>query len=167
MTKKFRILLLLSFILVTGCFNDKAEVMIKNCADSRFSTELTDEYKSEFQNIRFAHYDSFGTGNIFRKRIFVLKEAGFTPEEIRDWVIKLKTSEINDTNNEVIDFIKKQTSNYNFTIDKVLKKEKLTENLQDEFYENIFRNCELERKGASKTFDAKWKKPIIERPVFR
>jgi len=167
MTKKFRILLFLSFILVTGCFEDKAEVMIKNCADSRFSTELTKEYRFEFQTIDFAKSDYFGKTNIFRQTIYILKEAGFSFEEIRDWVTELKTAEINDTNNEVIDFIKKKASNYNFTIDKVLKKKKLTENLQDEFYENLFRNCELERKGASKTFDAKWKKPIIERPVFR
>ena len=167
MTRKLRILLLLSFIFVTGCNHDKAEVIIKNCADSRYSTKLTEEYSSEFQNINFAYYDSFGIDNIFRKTVFVLKEAGFDLEEIREWVVELKTAEINDTNSEVVEFIKKQTSNYNSAIDKVLKKEKLTENLQDKFYENLFRNCELERKGASKTFDAKWKKPIIERPVFR
>ena len=39
--------------------------------------------------------------------------------------------------------------------------------LDNSLYNFVIRPGELERKGASKTFDAKWKKPIIERPVFR
>ena len=165
-------LLLILFLplFLTGCFENKkediAEKNIMNCASSTISKRSKEEFEKKFLIWRAFNLE-LAPNNVFEEKIKILKKAGFSKKEIIRWAISLKTVDIDDTNREVINYFTKIENDYNNLIDKVIDAKNLTSNLQNEEYENIFKWCERDRNEAPKTFDAKWKEAVIERPKFR
>ena len=87
-------------------------------------------------------------------------------EERYTWSKGLKTAKIDDTNKEIINYFIKLKNETNKSQDDYLKLP-LEDKLQDPNYEKMFVKCEQIRKKAIKTFDAKWKKPILVKAKFR
>ena len=161
-----KILFIISLLFVTGCFQDKAEKAIMNCADSRFSRETVREFN------RLSYIDRVFRGtqrpkNVFDKTVVELKNAGFKKNEIIVWYEDLKKGgEVNNANKEIIDFFINEKNKVNSYQDSVLKRS-LTDKLQDDDYHLEFMMCEQSRQNATKTFDAKWKKSKLYRAKFR
>lgn len=162
-----KILFIISLLFVTGCFQDKAEKAIMNCADSSFSRETVREF-NRLSNFRRVFNGSKRPETAFEKRVVQLKNAGFKEYEIVIWYGELKEGkiEVNNINKEVIDFFINEKNKANNYQDSILKLS-LTDKLQDEDYHVAFMMCEISRKEATKTFDAKWKKSILVRAKFR
>ena len=151
-------------LLLSGCFKDKAEEAIKNCTDTRWSKEVTELFDKEFYVGGVYSWDQ-PAENIFDETVLKLKRAGFKYTEVFEWAQSLKTAKIDDTNKEIIDhFIKMKNKTNKFQED--LLKLPLTDRLQNSNYELMFQGCEQQRKKASKTFDAKWKKAILVKVEF-
>jgi len=158
-------LLITVTLLLTGCFKDKSEEAIKNCADTVWSIAKAEEFKKAFI-IGWVYTFGEKPENVFDETVLQLKQAGFTYEEVFEWVQKFKTVEVTDTNREIINHFIETKNKINKSIDDHLKLP-LTDRLQNEVYENSFRSCEQVRKKADKTFDAKWQKPKIMKAKFR
>ena len=160
---------LLSFlllgILLTGCFKDKSEIAIKNCADTVWSKDQVKAYQSFFYIANIYTFNSSPKG-IFEETLLDLKRAGFSYKEAQEWAYGLKTTEISDGNKEVINYFIEIKNNLNKFMDGHFKLP-LSDRLQLQEYEEIFIKCEQVRKKASKTFDAKWQKPKIGKVQFR
>ena len=152
-------------LLLSGCFKDKSEEAIKNCADTVWSIATTEEFDKEFI-IGWVYSWGSKPENIFDETVLTLKKAGFTYEEVHKWARDLKTVEVTDGNREVINHFIGTKNKINKSIDDHLKLS-LTDRLQNEDYEKSFRSCEQVRKKANKTFDAKWQKPKIMKAEFR
>ena len=158
-------LLIIITLLLTGCFKDKSEEAIKNCADTLWSITTTKEFDDKFM-IGWVYSFDTPTENIFDETVLKLKKAGFTYVEVHKWAQDLKTVEATDTNREFINHFIEIKNKINKSIDDHLKLS-LTDRLQNEDYEKYFRSCEQVRKKANKTFDAKWQKPKIKKVEFR
>ena len=160
---------LLSFlllgILLTGCFKDKSEEAIKNCADTVWSKATTEEF-GKATNHGYVYSWNKIPSNIFEETVLELKKAGADYEEVYDWVRGLDNAEITEGNREVINHFIEVKNKINKSIDDHLKLS-LTDRLQNKDYEESFSSCEQVRKEASKTFDAKWQKPKIGKVQFR
>ena len=164
-----KILFIISLLFVTGCFQDKAEKVITNCADSRFSKELV----NRFDPVRNVHnvFDGWVVPkNIFGKKIATFKKAGFEKYEIILWAEDLNTVEKGtgnyDLNKDVIDFLLNEKNRINNELDKIFNSP-VTDRLKNSLYEYNFKNCEKKRNETSKTFDLKWEKPQLLRVKFR
>ena len=158
-------LLITISLLLTGCFKDKSEVAIKNCADTVWSKPMLIEFDLSFQ-IDYIYSMDFKTENIFDEDVLRLKQAGFTYKEVDDWAQELKTTAIVDSNREVINYFIGEQQRLNNILDGHFKLP-LSDRLQNQEYEKIFIKCERVRKEASKTFDAKWQKAAIQKVQFR
>lgn len=152
-------------LLLTGCFKDKSEEAIKNCADTTWSEPKLVEFDLSFY-IDYIYTMNYKTENIFDETILKLKLAGFTYEEVNDWAQGLATTDINDANREVINYFIGEQKRLNNILDDHFKLP-LSDRLQNRKYEKIFIKCERLREKASKTFDAKWQKAKIKKVEFR
>ena len=152
-------------LLLTGCFKDKSEEAIKNCADTVWSTEMVEEYRTLFY-VDKVYAWGLKPRNIFDEEVLLLKQAGFPINEVKTWTSELKTTEITDTNREIINFFIGEKKKINNWIDEHFKLS-LSDRLQRQEYEEIFIKCERVRLNASKTFDAKWQKADIKKVQFR
>ena len=163
-----KILFIISLLFVTGCFQDKAEKAIMNCADTSFSRETVKNFNklSNISRLFSIYYEPSDT--IFDRRVVQLKNAGFKQIEVRAWYEELKKGqkEFSDADKEVINFLTNEKNKANNYQDSILKLP-LTDRLQDGDYHVAFMMCEISRKEATKTFDAKWKKSILVRAKFR
>ena len=128
-------LLITITLLLTGCFKDKSEEAIKNCADTVWSIAITDEFEKEFI-VGWVYSWDQKTENIFDESVLALKQGGFTYEETRQWAQELKTKET-DVNEEVINHFIEIRNKINKSIDDHLKLS-LTDRLQNEDYEKPF-----------------------------
>ena len=77
---------------------------------------------------------------MFQKKLIKFKKAGFSILEISTWAQELKTSEVNSSNKDVIDFLIKEKNRINKEQDDLLKLE-VTDRLKDQLYEREFENC--------------------------
>jgi len=159
------ILLITISLLLTGCFKDKSEIAIKNCADSDWS-----EYQVEKYGVLF-YIDHIYTmddepRNIFDETLSDLKRAGVSYKEAQEWAYGLKTAEIEDGNRKVINFFIEEKKRFNNYMEEHFKLP-LSDRLQTREYETAFSLCEQEQKEGSKTFDAKWQKAVIQKVYFR
>ena len=152
-------------LLLSGCFKDKSEEAIKNCADTVWSKEMVEEYRPLFY-VDKVYTIGLEPKNIFDEMVLLQKKAGFPIKEVRAWAYELKTTEITDTNREIINFFIGEKKKINNWIDEHFKLS-LSDRLQRQEYEEIFIRCERVRKNASKTFDAKWQKADIKKVQFR
>ena len=154
----------------TGCFFDKSEKVILNCADSSYSKTLVDNFNRNFyiDSITLSMWidGTFTPNNILSDKIIEFKKTGSSLSEINYWLRELKTSEVNSSNKDIIDFLIKEKNKVNKKQDDLLKLE-ITDKLKDNLYELEFMECEKERNEAIKTFDLKWEKPKFYRAVFR
>tara|TARA_Y100000389_G_C17226930_1_gene396150 strand:+ start:38 stop:529 length:492 start_codon:yes stop_codon:yes gene_type:complete len=162
--KKIFLLIIITLSL-TGCFKDKSEEAIKNCADTIWSEPMLIEFDLSFQ-IDYIYTMDYKTENIFDETILKLKLAGFTYEEVNDWAKELATTDINDANREIINYFIGEQKRLNNILDDHFKLP-LSDRLQNRGYEKIFIKCERLRKKADKTFDAKWQKAKIKKVEFR
>ena len=157
-------------LFLSGCFFDKSEKAITNCADSSYSKSLVNRFNSNFfvDDIKLSLWIGGVTGsiNMFQRKLIELKKAGFSILEILTWAEELKTSEVNSSNKDVIDFLIKEKNRINKEQDDLLMLE-VTDRLKDNLYEMLFMECEKERNEATKTFDLKWEKPKFYRATFR
>ena len=157
-------------LLLTGCFFDKSEKAIINCADSSYSKILVNGFNRNFfvDDIKLSLWMDGVTGSIdmFQRELIEFKKAGFSILEISTWLEELKTSEVNSSNKDVIDFLIKEKNRINKEQDDLLKLE-VTDRLKDQLYETMFEDCEKKRNEASKTFDLKWEKPKFYKATFR
>ena len=157
-------------LLLTGCFFDKSEKAIINCADSSYSKSLVNRFNSNFfvDDITLSLWMDGVTGSIdmFQRKLIEFKKAGFSIIEISTWAEELKTSEVNSSNKDVIDFLIKEKNRINKEQDDLLMLE-VTDRLKDNLYEMMFMECEKERNEATKTFDLKWEKPKFYKATFR
>ena len=152
-------------LLLTGCFKDKSEEAIKNCADTVWSTEMVEEYRTLFY-VDKVYAWGLKPRNIFDEMVLLQKKAGFPINEVKTWTSELKTTEISDGNREIINFFIGEKKKINNWIDEHFKLS-LSDRLQRQEYEEIFIKCERVRLNASKTFDAKWQKADIKKVQFR
>ncbi|MBT5900257.1 MAG: hypothetical protein HOH00_04675 [Candidatus Pelagibacter sp.] len=152
-------------LLLSGCLQDKSEKAIKNCADTEWSKNIVVTFEEEFM-IGGVYLWGQKPENILDEKVLILKQAGFQFEEIWEWSKGLKTAKIDDTNKEIINYFIKLKNETNKSQDDYLKLP-LEDKLQDPNYEKMFVKCEQIRKKAIKTFDAKWKKPILVKAKFR
>ena len=90
----------------------------------------------------------------------------FALSEINNWLQELKTSQVNNSNKDYINYLIKEKNKSNEKQDYLLKL-KITEKLKDNIYEREFKNCEKQRNENTKTFDLKWEKPKFYRAEFR
>ena len=162
---RFYIVTIILFLLISACAKDKAEKAIQNCADTKFSKEVGLQFDDEFGVLGVYLWDK-SPENVFDETVLTLKQAGFTINEVIEWAKELDKAEKNDSNKDVINHFIELKNQYNKIQNKFLKLP-LSQRLQNKDYEKMFRDCESVRKLASKTFDAKWKKPVIERVSFR
>jgi hypothetical protein len=158
-------LLITITLLLTGCFKDKSEEAIKNCADTIWSKGTTEEF-GKASNHGYVYSWNKIPSNIFEETVLELKKAGADYEEVYDWVRGLDNAEITEGNREVINHFIEMKNKINKSIDDHLKLS-LTDRLQNKDYEESFSSCEQVRKEASKTFDAKWQKAKIKKVEFR
>ena len=156
-----------------GCFLEKAEKTLLNCADSSYSENLVNNFNRNFfiDGISLSLWmdESFGTfapKDILSKEIIKLKKAGFALSELNNWLDELKTSEINSTNEDIIDFLINEKNKTNKKQDDLLNLE-ITDKLKDNLYEFSFEQCEKKRNESIKIFDLKWEKPKFYTAVFR
>ena len=168
-----KIFLIISMLFLFGCFLDKAEKTLLNCADSSYSETLVYNFNSKFfiDGISLSLWmdESFGPfapEDILSKEIIKLKKAGFALSEINNWLQELKTSQVNNSNKDYINYLIKEKNKSNEKQDYLLKL-KITEKLKDNIYEREFKNCEKQRNENTKTFDLKWEKPKFYRAEFR
>tara|TARA_Y100000389_G_C17117197_1_gene343660 strand:- start:87 stop:578 length:492 start_codon:yes stop_codon:yes gene_type:complete len=159
------ILLITISLLLTGCFKDKSEEAIKNCADTLWSKQMVKDFK-KLLYVDNVYLIDRKPKNIFDENVLLLKQAGFTYKEARDWAKELETTDIDDGNRKVINFLTGEKNKINKSIDDHFKLP-LNDRLQNRGYEKISIKCERVRKKASKTFDAKWQKPKIKKVEFR
>ena len=159
------ILLITISLLLTGCFKDKSEIAIKNCADTDWSEYQVERYGVLFY-IDHIYTMDFATRNIFDENVLALKHGGFTYNEADKWAKGLKTAEIEDGNRKVINFFIEEKKRINNYMDEHFKLP-LSDRLQTREYETAFSLCEQEQKEGSKTFDAKWQKAVIQKVYFR
>ena len=152
-------------LLLTGCFKDKSEEAIKNCADTVWSKQMVKKYEPLFYIAKIYHLD-LKPKNIFDENVLLLKQAGFTYKEASDWAKGLATVDIDDGNRKVINFLTGEKNKINKSIVDHFKLP-LSDRLQNRGYEEIFIKCERVRKKANKTFDAKWQKPKLRKVEFR
>ena len=162
--KKIFLLITIS-LLLTGCFKDKSEEAIKNCADTVWSKQMVKDYEPLFYIEKIYHLD-LKPKNIFDENVLLLKQAGFTYKEASDWAKGLATADIDDGNRKVINFFTGEKNKINKSINDHFKLP-LSDRLQNRKYEKIFIKCERLREKASKTFDAKWQKAKIKKVEFR
>ena len=166
--KQWYIIFLLFFF--TGCFFDKSEKVILNCADSSYSKTLVDNFNRNFyiDDIMLSMWinGTFTPNDILSKESIKLKKAGFALSEINNWLQELKTSQVNNSNKDYINYLIKEKNKSNEKQDYLLKL-KITEKLKDNIYEREFKNCEKQRNENTKTFDLKWEKPKFYRAEFR
>ena len=157
-------------LFLSGCFFDKSEKAIMNCANSSYSKTLVNSFYHNFyvNDIELSMWIDGMTGslNVFQKKLIKFKKAGFSILEISTWAQELKTSEVNSSNKDVIDFLIKEKNRINKEQDDLLMLE-VTDRLKDNLYEMLFMECEKERNEATKTFDLKWEKPKFYRATFR
>ena len=161
-----KILLLITIsLLLTGCFKDKSEEAIKNCADTVWSKDVAKEFITLFYIDKVFAW-GLKPRNIFDENVLILKNGGFTYKEADKWAKGLESAEIEDGNRKVINFFIGEAKRINNHLD-VHFKLPLSDRLQSKEYEEIFIKCERVRLNASKTFDAKWQKADIKKVQFR
>jgi len=167
--KKLLGIVVLGFLL-TGCFFDKSEKTIMNCADSSYSKTLVYIFDNNFyiDDIKLSLWIDGVTGsiNMFQRKLIKFKKAGYSILEISTWAEELKTSKVHSSNKDVIDFLIKEKYRINKEQDDLLKLE-VTDRLKDQLYEREFENCKKKRNKDSKTFDLKWEKPKFYKATFR
>ena len=152
-------------LLLSGCFFDKSEQAIMNCADTAYSNYESEKFDNTLNPFRvFGGFEK--PKNFFDNEVLRLKEAGFNLEEITLWAYDLKSSEITDSNRDIIKFFINIRNTYQVNKNIFLKKN-LTEKLQSIEYESFFSTCEFKRQQTEKMFDAKWKKSYVEPIIFR
>ena len=167
MKKLFLVILTLSLF---GCFLEKADKTLLNCADSSYSENLVNNFNRNFfiDGITLSLWidGTITPKNILSKKIIKLKKAGFSRVEIETWLDELKTSEVSSSNEDVINFLTQEKNKLNNQIDDLLNLE-VTDKLKDNLYELGFEECEKKRNESSKIFDLKWEKPKFYQAEFR
>ena len=168
-----KIFLIISMLFLFGCFLDKAEKTLLNCADSSYSENLVNNFNRNFfiDDISLSlwmdkNFGIFVPKDILSKEIIKLKKAGFSLAELNNWLDELKTSGISSTNKDIVDFLINEKNKTNKKQDDLLKLE-ITDKLKDNLYEFGFEECEKKRNESSKIFDLKWEKPKFYRAEFR
>jgi DNA-binding transcriptional MerR regulator len=168
-----KIFLIISMLFLFGCFLDKAEKTLLNCADSSYSENLVNNFNRNFfiDGISLSlwmdkNFGIFVPKDILSKEIIKLKKAGFSLAELNNWLDELKTSGISSTNKDIVDFLINEKNKTNKKQDDLLKLE-ITDKLKDNLYELGFKECEKKRNESSKIFDLKWEKPKFYRAEFR
>jgi len=168
-----KIFLIISMLFLFGCFLDKAEKTLLNCADSSYSENLVNNFNRNFfiDDISLSlwmdkNFGIFVPKDILSKEIIKLKKAGFSLAELNNWLNELKTSGISSTNKDIVDFLINEKNKTNKKQDDLLKLE-ITDKLKDNLYELGFEECEKKRNESSKIFDLKWEKPKFYRAEFR
>ncbi|MDA8559533.1 hypothetical protein N9K62_01210 [Candidatus Pelagibacter bacterium] len=165
-----KIFLIISMLFLFGCFLDKAEKTLLNCADSSYSENLVNNFNRNFLidgiSLNLWINETITPKDILSKEIIKLKKAGFSLAELNNWLDELKTSEINSTNEDIIDFLINEKNKTNKKQDDLLNLE-ITDKLKDNLYEFGFEQCEKKRNESSKIFDLKWEKSKFYRAEFR
>ena len=168
-----KIFLIISMLFLFGCFLDKAEKTLLNCADSSYSENLVNNFNRNFfiDDISLSlwmdkNFGIFVPKDILSKEIIKLKKAGFSLAELNNWLDELKTSGISSTNKDIVDFLINEKNKTNKKQDDLLKLE-ITDKLKDNLYELGFEECEKKRNESSKIFDLKWEKPKFYRAEYR
>jgi len=168
-----KIFLIISMLFLFGCFLDKAEKTLLNCADSSYSENLVNNFNRNFfiDGISLSlwmdkNFGIFVPKDILSKEIIKLKKAGFSLAELNNWLDELKTSGISSTNKDIVDFLINEKNKTNKKQDDLLKLE-ITDKLKDNLYELGFEECEKKRNESSKIFDLKWEKPKFYRAEYR
>ena len=64
-------------LLLTGCFKDKSEEAIKNCADTVWSTEMVEEYRTLFY-VDKVYAWGLKPRNIFDEMVLLQKKSWFS-----------------------------------------------------------------------------------------
>ena len=165
-----KIFLIISMLFLFGCFVDKAEKTLLNCADSSYSENLVNNFNRNFLidgiSLNLWINETITPKDILSKEIIKLKKAGFSLAELNNLLYELKTSEISSTNKDIVDFLINEKNKTNKEQDDLLKLE-ITDKLKDNLYEFGFEKCEKKRNESSKLFDLKWEKPKFYRAEFR